>query len=90
MSRVPANISDNEDRLTLELVADLCKDYGAQWSDEKPIVKAAKETSNDAIGSAEGKRTGNRARQAHTYRNRAASCDCCMSDMVLATASTAA
>jgi hypothetical protein len=30
MSRVPANISDNEDRLTLELVADLSKDYGAQ------------------------------------------------------------
>jgi hypothetical protein len=30
MLRVPANISDNEDRLTLELVADLSKDYGAQ------------------------------------------------------------
>jgi len=45
MSRVPANISDNEDRLTLELVADLCKDYGAQWSDKKPIAKAAAEVS---------------------------------------------
>ena len=45
MSRVPANISDNEDRLTLELVADLCKDYGAQWSDKKPIAKAVAEVS---------------------------------------------
>ena len=45
MSRVPANISDNEDRLTLELVADLCKDHGAQWSDKKPIAKAVAEVS---------------------------------------------
>ncbi len=90
MSRVPAIVSGNEGRLMPELVADLSKDYGAQWSDNKPTAKAAKETSNDAIGSAERKRTGNRACQAHTYRNRAASRDCCMSDMVLATASTAA
>jgi hypothetical protein len=72
MLRVPAIISGNEDRLTPEVVADLSKDYGPQWSDKKPTAKAAKETSNDAIGSAEGERTGNRARQAHTYRNRAA------------------
>jgi len=45
MSRVLANISDYEDRLTLELVADLCKDYGAQWSDMKPIAKAVAEVS---------------------------------------------
>jgi len=45
MSRVPANISDNEDRLTLELVADLCEDHGAQCSDKKPIAKAAAEVS---------------------------------------------
>jgi len=69
---VLANISGNEGRLTPEQVADLSKDYGAQWPDKKPTAKAAKETSNDAIGSAEGERTGNRARQAHTYRNRAA------------------
>jgi hypothetical protein len=87
---MPAIISGNEGRLTPEVIADFSKDYGAQWSDKKPTAKAAKETNNYAIGSAEGKRTGNRARQAHTYRNRAASCDCCMSDMVLATASTAA
>jgi len=90
MSRVSAIISGNEGRLTPEVVADLSKDYGAQWSDKKPTAKAAKETSNDAIGSAEGKRTGNRARQAQTYGNRATSRDCCMSDMVLATASAAA
>jgi len=69
---VLANISGNEGRLTPKLVADFSKDYGAQWPDKKPTAKAAKETSNDAIGSAEGKRTGNRARQAHTYRNQAA------------------
>ncbi len=90
MSRVPAIISGNEGCLTPEVVADLSKDYGAQWSDKKPTAKAAKETSNDAIGSAVGKRTGNRARQAHTYRNRATSRDCYMPDMVLTTASTAA
>jgi hypothetical protein len=72
MSRVPANISGVEGRLPPEQVADLFKDYGAQWSDKRPTAKAAKEASNDATGSAEGKRTGNRARQAHTYRNRVA------------------
>jgi hypothetical protein len=82
MSRVPAIISGNEGRLTPELVADLSKDYGAQWSDKKPTAKAAKEISNDAIGSAEGKRTGNRARQKvirieiEPLEEGAASCDC--------------
>jgi hypothetical protein len=43
---VPAVISGNEGCLTPEVVADLSKDYGAQWSDKKPTAKAAKETSN--------------------------------------------
>jgi hypothetical protein len=96
MSRVSANISDNEDRLTLELVADLCKDYGAQWSDKKSTAKAAKEASNDAIGSAEGEKIGNRACQKRIrieielLEEGAFSCDCWMSDMVLATASSSA
>jgi hypothetical protein len=63
---------------------------------KKPIAKAAKEVRNDAIGSAEGKRIGNHARQKRIsieivlLEEGAASCDCCMSDMVLATASTSA
>jgi hypothetical protein len=39
---------------------------------KKSTAKVAKEVGNDAIGSAEEKRTGNRARQAHTYRNQVA------------------
>jgi hypothetical protein len=35
MSRVPAIICGNEGRFTPELVGDLSKDYGAQWSEHE-------------------------------------------------------
>jgi len=63
---------------------------------KKPTAKAAKEVGNDAIGSAEGRRIGNHACQKRIrieivlLEEGAASCDCWMSGMVLATASTSA
>jgi hypothetical protein len=62
---------------------------------KKSTAKAAKEVGNDAIGSAEEKRTGTapakRIRiEIEPLGEGAASCDCCMSDMVLAPVSTAA
>ena len=61
---------------------------------KKSTAKAAKEVGNDAIGSAEGRRIGNHACQKRIrieivlLEEGAASCDCWMSGMVLATAST--
>ncbi len=63
---------------------------------KKSTAKAAKEVGNDAIGSAEGGRIGNCACQKRIrigielLEEGASSCDCWMSDMVLATASTSA
>lgn len=63
---------------------------------KKSTAKAAKEVGNDAIGSAEGRRIGNHDCQKRIrieivlLEEGAASCDCWMSGMVLATASTSA
>jgi hypothetical protein len=63
---------------------------------KKSTAKAAKEVGNDAIRSAEGERIGNRACQKRIrigielLEEGASSCDCWMSDMVLAMASTSA
>jgi len=63
---------------------------------KKPTAKAAKEVGRDAIGSAEGRRIGNHACQKRKrieivlLEEGAASCDCWMSGMVLATASASA
>jgi hypothetical protein len=62
---------------------------------KKSTAKAAKEVGNDAIGSAEGERIGNRACQKRIrieielLEEGASSCGCWMSDMILATASSA-
>jgi hypothetical protein len=42
MPRVLDNISDNEDRLTPKLVADLSKDYGAQRSEQEIYSQGGK------------------------------------------------
>jgi hypothetical protein len=90
MSRVPANISGDEGRLPPEQVADLSKDYGARWSDKKPTAKAAMRPDlqrGRGLATVPAKRI---RIEIERPEEGAASCDCCMSDMVLATASTAA